>query len=116
MSTSDLGRTLLFVVAIILMVPLLMMVVMMPMMVLWGGGHMWDGTMWGPGATWAWLLMWLVLLVVVVGLGYLFYRAADRSRKRDTDPALGALRLAYARGELTDEEFEQRRERLVHEE
>ena len=32
------------------------------------------------------------------------------------DPALEAVRMAYARGELTDEEFGQRRERLLHEE
>ncbi|WP_338042744.1 SHOCT domain-containing protein [Natronococcus amylolyticus] len=34
------------------------------------------------------------------------------SSSRRSDPALEALRVAYARGELSDEEFEKRRDRL----
>lgn len=113
MSTTDsLVRTLLIVVAVLLLVPFLMMVLMMPMMGAWGWGHVWDGT----GATWMWLLMWVVPLAVVVGLGYLLYGAVRRSRGRETDPAIEELRLAYARGDLSDEEFEQRRDRLQREE
>jgi putative membrane protein len=33
-----------------------------------------------------------------------------------TDPALEELRMAYARGDLSEEEFEERRERLRQEE
>lgn len=114
MSTDDtLARTLLIIVAVVLLAPLLVMVFMMPMMGLWGGGHMWGGGMWdGSGATWAWLLMWLLPFLVVLGLGYLLYETIRRPGVRETDTALEELRIAYARGELSQEEFEERRERL----
>ncbi|WP_049985326.1 SHOCT domain-containing protein [Halobellus rufus] len=93
-----------------------------------GGGMMgWGGTtggMWGPmhdgwmggtdaGSTWWWLLafLWrLLFLLVIVGAGYLLYRAV--SDGESSDPALDELRSAYARGDLSEEEFERRRERL----
>jgi putative membrane protein len=117
MSSEDtLLRTLLVVIAAILLVPILMMVFMMPMMGMWGWGHMWDGGMWnGTGAAWMWLLMWLIGLTIVGGLGYLLYRAIRHPSDRGTDTALEELRIAYARGELSDEEFEERRERLQRE-
>lgn len=114
-SSNDLARTLLIVVAVILLVPMLMMAFAWPMMGVWGG-HMWDGGTWdGTGATWMWLLMWLVFLAVILGVGYLLYSAARRPGGRATDAALEELRVAYARGDLSDEEFEERRERLRRE-
>ncbi|WP_126664287.1 SHOCT domain-containing protein [Haloterrigena salifodinae] len=114
MATDEsLIRTLLIVIAAILLIPALMMALVMPMMGVWGGGHMWNGGMWGgTGATWMWLLMSIVPLLVILGLGYLLYSAVRQSGSRRTDPALEELRTAYARGDLTDEEFEERRERL----
>lgn len=112
-SENDLLRVFLAVVAVIVLVPVLMMLVMLPMMGLWSGGHMADGGMWGMGTgTWLWPLMWLVPFVVVAGLGYLVYRAVKRSADSVSDPAIEELRIAYARGDLTDDEFEERRERL----
>lgn len=112
-SEDTVHKTLLIVLAVILLVPFLMLAMMMPIMGLWGWGHMWNGGMWGgTGATWMWLLMWLLPLVLVIGLGYLLYRGIRRSRTRETDPALEELRMAYAKGELSEEEFETRRERL----
>ncbi|MFC6989957.1 SHOCT domain-containing protein [Haloplanus sp. GCM10025708] len=56
-------------------------------------------------------ILQLLFLVVLLGGGYVFYRRI--ARDVDTaDPALEELRLAYARGELSDEEFEERRQRL----
>lgn len=119
MSTEDnLLRTLLILVAVIVFVPFLMMVIMLPLVWLWGGGHMWNGGMWnggmwdGTGAMWLWPVMWLVVLALVVGVGYALYRGLRRSDDQRTDRALEELRIAYARGDLSDEEFEQRRERL----
>lgn len=114
MSTENtLLRSLLLIIALVVLVPLLMMAFMMPMMGLWGWGHMWDGGMWGgTGTPWPWLVMWLVFLAVVIGLGYLLYRALRGPTGRETDAALEELRLAYARGDLSDEEFEERRRRL----
>lgn len=81
----------------------------------WGGG-MWDGHMWGDGTMSGWiyvvgLVMHLLFLAAVIGGGYLVYRAVSGSEP-EVDQPLETLRLAYARGELTDEEYEQRREVL----
>ncbi len=93
-----------------------MMVFMMPLLGIWGWGHMWNGGMGqGTGAAWMWLLMWLAVLLVVAALGYLVYRALRRAPSETADPAHEELRLAYACGELSDEEFQERRDRLQRE-
>lgn len=83
----------------------------MPMMGLWGWGHMWNGT----GTSWMWITMSIVPLLVILGVGYLLYNGIRQSGTQRTDPALEELRAAYARGDLSDEEFEKRRERLQRE-
>ncbi|MDF9745056.1 SHOCT domain-containing protein [Natrinema salsiterrestre] len=79
-------------------------------------GGMWGGGMWGEGTVRSWMfvvgiVMQLLFLAALVAGGYLIYRAITGSSS-DSDQALEELRLAYARGELTDEEYEQRREAL----
>ena len=80
------------------------------------GGGMWGGHMWsdGGGSGW-WLLVGLLgrvlTLLVVVGVGYLVYRALTES-DAGTDEAMDELRLAYARGDIDDEEYERRRKTL----
>lgn len=84
-----------------------------------GSGHMGPGQMgggwWGAGAGSGWFLvavvMRLAFLAVVVAGVYLVYRALSDPAEQ-TDPALEQLRVAYARGDLSEEEFERRRERL----
>jgi putative membrane protein len=82
------------------------------MMGTWGG-HMWAG---GTGMTgWAFLLWTLVRFLVLAALvagGYLLYRSVTGD---DRDAAMAELRRAYARGDLSDEEFERRRETLERE-
>jgi putative membrane protein len=76
---------------------------------MWGHGA-WDGrTMpgWVPLVA---VLMQLLFVALIVGAGYLLYRAITGSD--DADRALEELRLAYARGELDDDEYEQRRNTL----
>ena len=105
-------RVLLLVVALVLLAPLLMMLFMMLMMGVmgwWFGGT--PGTGMGMSPVWG-IGMMLVFLVVLLGLGYLLYRAFTQGSLSSADPALEELRLAYARGELSQEEFEQRREDL----
>lgn len=102
-----LGRPLLLLLAAIVLVPLVMMALAVPMMGTmgwWWGGH-------AMGANPLGLAMALVWLLVLVGLGYLVVRAVTNTVPR-RDPALEELRRAYARGELSDEEFEDRRDRL----
>lgn len=108
---ESLTWTAVIVVTAILLLPILMMAIMMPMMGLWGWGHMWNGT----GAAWMWLLMGLIPLLVFLGFGYLLYRAVRQHNGIGQDTALEELRVAYARGEISDEEFEERRKRLEDE-
>ena len=116
MATTDtLLKTLLLVVIAVVLLPLVMMLVMTPTigMGMWGGSPMWNGGMvGGTGSIWMWVLPWLVMLAVFGGLGYLLYRVLGGSESGSTDPAIEELRAAYARGELSDEEFETRLERL----
>jgi len=79
-------------------------------------GGMWGGGMWGDGTMAGWLfvvstVMQLLFFAALVGGGYLVYRAVT-GPAGDSDQALEELRLAYARGELTDEEYNQRRAAL----
>lgn len=78
---------------------------------------MWNGGMRnGSGAPWIWLVMWLVLLLILLGGGYFLYQTLTRPDHGKANAALEELRLAYARGDLSDEQFEERRERLQREE
>ncbi|WP_248898348.1 SHOCT domain-containing protein [Haloplanus halobius] len=79
-------------------------------------GGMWGGHMWGGGTMPGWMfvigiVMQLLFLAALVVGGYLIYRAVTGDAS-DSDQALEELRLAYARGDLTDEEYEQRRDAL----
>ncbi|WP_135366661.1 SHOCT domain-containing protein [Halosimplex halophilum] len=81
-----------------------------PMM---GGHGMWGETGMAPG----WLLlvgllMQLLFLAALISGVYLVYRVVVGRDGDGTDPALEELRLAYARGDLSEEEYERRRDRL----
>lgn len=62
------------------------------------------------------LVSQLGVLVLLVGGGYLLYQALRDTDEAhvfgQSDTALEELRLAYARGDLSEEEFELRRQRL----
>lgn len=109
-NSDSLLRIVLVVLAVIILAPILMMVLAFPLFGMWGGmmggfGGTGDGSVWGLG-------MSLVWLVVLLGVGYLVYRGLVGSGAGDSDNAMEELRLAYARGDLTEEEFEERREKL----
>ena len=76
------------------------------------GEHgMWNG---GTAPGWVVLLgavLQLGFLAGFVGLGCLVLRAVTGSPS-GSDAALEELKLAYARGDISDEEYETRRERL----
>ena len=81
-----------------------------------GGMMGYGGMMGGYGSTgglWSILgsLVPIVFLLVLVGGGYVLLRRTTE-RPQGGDTAIAELRRAYARGELSDEEFERRRERL----
>lgn len=108
-------KILLIVLAVVFLLPIFFMGFGMmglgPMM-----GGMWGGHMWGDGTVPRWmvfvgLVMQLLFLLAIVGAGYLVYRALTTADD-GSDQALEELRLAYARGDLTDEEYEQRKDAL----
>jgi len=126
-SSDGLLRIVVLVVALVVLLPFLLMAFMLPMMGMlgWGGGMMggyggmmgsgdWGGMMGGYGI-WGFGML-LVWLLVLAGIGYAIYRGFAQSAQATTDPALAELRVQYARGELTDEEFEERRSRLTRDE
>ncbi|MFB6190624.1 MAG: SHOCT domain-containing protein [Candidatus Nanohaloarchaea archaeon] len=108
MSTDAGFRVVLLVIAAVVFAPLLLMVVAFPLMGMWTG-HMWTGT----GFTFPVLLLWLLLSGMTLGIGYLIYRASTGTYR---DRAIEELREAYARGDLDEEEFEERKEKLLEEE
>lgn len=113
MSSSDQLDTatiLLLILGAFVLLPLLMMGMGF-------GGMMGYGGMMGQyGGTTGWwplvgMLVPVLLLLVLVGGGYLLFRRTSDTQTSH-DPAVEELRMAYARGDLTEEEFEARRERL----
>lgn len=113
MSTSEsLLRVVLLVLLVVLLLPVVVMLLFAPMMGTAGWGHMWggDGVV---GGTWMVILMWLLPLLLLLGLGYLVYSLLTNTER--SDQAIEELRAAYARGDLSSEEFEERLERLQRE-
>jgi len=74
-----------------------------------GGGMMGSGGLFG-GTMGLWGLLWMGLLVAVPL--YVLYVLLGRDSDGTDGQSLSVLRERYARGELSDEEFDRRRERL----
>lgn len=106
-------KTTLTVVAALAAIPLVMMVLVVPTMGLFGGGH-------AVGGAGGWQMLFpLIPLTIVGGLVYLLYTGTSDRNNAGTDTresqsarALDELRAAYARGDLSTEEYETRRETL----
>ncbi|QLG51057.1 SHOCT domain-containing protein [Natrinema halophilum] len=115
-TTDGWPRLVLIVLAVIVLFPLVMLIVAIPMMGLMG--WWWSGSMTG-GLSLIWAIgMLLVWLLVLLGIGYLLYRglAGGAGPSPTSDRALEELRVAYARGDLSEAEFEERRAKLEREE
>ena len=112
--TSSNGRD---VTAVLLLVLVALLAAPILMMGLGFGGMMGYGWMMGSGpgsgGTWpfVWMLVPLLFILVVLAGGYVVLRRLA-AVTGDGDPALEELRMAYARGDLTDEEYEARRRKL----
>ncbi|ELZ79622.1 hypothetical protein C455_08557 [Haloferax larsenii JCM 13917] len=76
------------------------------------GGGMMGGSGWGllGGAMGLWGLLWMGLLIAVPL--YFVYALLNRGSGGDAEQSLSVLRERYARGELSDDEFERRRKQL----
>jgi putative membrane protein len=111
-SDIDLTTVVLVLLGVLVLWPVLMMTMGGMGMMGYGYGMM-GGSGGGFGLVGA--LLQVLLLVLVVGGGYLVVRRV-LDHRADHDPALEELRQAYARGDISDEEFDQRRERLERDE
>ena len=77
------------------------------------GSH-WSGWEAGAsGASWPELFfaLLLVLAIAILVIGALYWLTTSATERR-SDPAMEQLRSRYARGEITDDEFESRASRL----
>lgn len=76
----------------------------------YGGGMMGGG--WGlfGGTMGIWGLLWMGLLIAVPL--YIVYVLLNRGSGENDEQALSVLRERYARGELSDDEFDRRRKQL----
>jgi putative membrane protein len=74
------------------------------------GGNM-DGGMMGGGFEWFWAILWVVVLALLVAGAIWLARTLTRPSTPPSGPgpARAELDLRYARGDLTREEYLQRR-------
>ena len=94
-------------------------IIVLPMLTMgmgFGGMMGYGGMMGGYGTTSGWwplvgMLVPLVFLLVLLGGGDLVFRRVTESQS-SRNPAMEELRMAYARGDFTEEEFETRRNKL----
>ncbi|MFQ5795433.1 MAG: SHOCT domain-containing protein [Candidatus Bipolaricaulia bacterium] len=75
--------------------------------------------MWDGGSMW-WMWLWPLLFIALIGgIVYAVVRGATQTQTRPPtqgetgDEAMEILRRQYARGEIDEEEFEQRRRVLA---
>lgn len=110
----DTTTVLLLVLGAILVLPLLVMGLGLSGMMGYGG--MMDHSA-GTGGWWpvVGMIVPLAVVLLLLGGGYLILRESGGAGATG-DPAMEELRMAYARGDLTDEEFEARRETLERDE
>ncbi|WP_336134705.1 SHOCT domain-containing protein [Natronomonas amylolytica] len=74
------------------------------------GGMMGGGWSLFGGAMGLWGLLWMGLLIAAPV--YIAYSLLDRESSGDDERSLSVLRERYARGEISDDEFDRRREQL----
>ncbi|MGM0399392.1 MAG: SHOCT domain-containing protein [Halobacteriota archaeon] len=116
MASNDLDATtvVLLLLGVIVLLPLLMMTIGV-------GGMMGYGGMTGQfGTTSGWVplagfLVMVLFFVLIIGGGVLLLQRASGGT-REHDSAMEELRNAYARGDLSEEEFDRRKQKLEREE
>jgi putative membrane protein len=104
MALDETATLLIGLLALVVLFPVFMMALVMPF------GTMMMGTTYGTYTGGWYALFAIVPFVLLLLIGWVAYRFL--SDENGEDPAVGELREAYARGDLTSEEFEERLERL----
>jgi putative membrane protein len=106
-SDSDsLVRIAIIIAAVVILGPAVLMLLMLPL-----AGGMMMGVPRGGGFAIVGILMTLLFPLLLIVVGVILYRQwSERERE---DEAMRELRMAFARGDIDREEFEERREALV---
>lgn len=104
MATDDITKLIVGLLAVFVLLPFVVMALMIPF-----GATMMGGSFGYYTGGWFWILAFVPFALLLL-LGWLGYRTF--AGEPAEDGALQELREAYARGDLTTEEFEERLERL----
>ncbi|MDD4976968.1 MAG: SHOCT domain-containing protein [Bacteriovorax sp.] len=64
---------------------------------------------WG-GMGWSMLLLWILVTIVIVGAVSLFIRRGNINREKS---ALDILKERYARGEISNQEFDEKKHNIL---
>ena len=79
-------------------------------------GMMWPGMMTGFGWMWLMPILWVVFLGLIIWAIVAAVRSRDESKRSDSskaDSALEMLKKRYARGEISKEEYEEKKKDLA---
>jgi putative membrane protein len=77
-----------------------------------GYGHMWGGGM-GMGYGYGGFFMWILLLVVIGLIAFLILQSVQSGSRTDQESPLDILKKRFAKGEITKEEYEEMRRKLL---
>jgi putative membrane protein len=71
-----------------------------------------DGYEWMWGMHWGWWIFWIAFVLIIVLLFWRGLSGPNAPPSRQTETPLEVLQRRYADGEITTEEYEERKARL----
>jgi putative membrane protein len=77
-----------------------------------GHGHMWGGEG-GMGYGYGGSFMWILLLVVIGLIVFLILQNVQTGSRTDQESPLDILKKRFAKGEITKEEYEEMKRKLL---
>ncbi|PIV40108.1 MAG: electron transporter RnfE [Nitrospirae bacterium CG02_land_8_20_14_3_00_44_33] len=72
----------------------------------------WGNYGWGMGSGLGWLFMVLFWILIILGIVYLVKLIAGGEKRTTGETALDILKKRYAKGEISKEEFEEKKKDL----
>jgi putative membrane protein len=73
----------------------------------------WGDYGWGMGFGWGWLFMILFWILIILGIVYLVKLIAGGEKRTTGETALDILKKRYVKGEISKEEFEEKKKDLT---
>ncbi|HAK88130.1 MAG TPA: electron transporter RnfE [Nitrospiraceae bacterium] len=75
--------------------------------------HWWGGDYgWGTGMGFGWLFMIIFWILIILGVVYLVRLIVGGEKRTTGETALDVLKKRYAKGEISKEEFEEKKKAL----